>query len=635
MLENAKPLMGRYTYYLVIILSIRFVLVTYLSLMRYFNFDNYAFDLGIFNQAFYSGVHGNPFYETPDSLVIPSGNFLGTHFSVLMFLILPFYSIHPSPVTLLIINTSVITLGGIPIWLIAKYYGISDRISLIIVLLYCFNPSILALNFYDFHIESFFPAIIGMVYYSILTKRWYTYTIFTLLAFFTFGFGSVIVFFISLSFLAKGYYEKFRPNKSANGDSKNGWDKQRNILLLTLVSSVASFYIFETASIYFAGLQVTSSSAVSVTVGFIGEITSNINAKLLFWLIEFLSLSFIPLLSPLDLIGIIPWIVTTSLSHIPTYYSLGYQYGGAFVAPFLIIATIRSFSKIKRRQKSKIVLLSALVISIIIMPLNPIMQGQVSGIAYEDGLPLIISHHNKFLQETINLIPKNASVYTQNEIFPQVSSREMAYVFFTPKNPPDYVLADYSSGWANNQIWGTPSMKYWVPHLLSQHTYGILVWSDGVILLKKGYTGHILYQGPTNYTFGTSQMFQASGTGFHYNSSLGLKSNFFYGPYVHLPPGKYIGTLSLKTLPNSIFGMNVSVQSVFNSTSFVTLASIHITQENFSHPGSWEMVFFAFTLNYSESMYGLINVVGEQANGGPLYFNQLNLENTAPPENYS
>src|SRR5439155_1393373 len=108
----------------------------------------------------------------------------------------------------------------------------------------------------------------------------------------------------------------------------------------------------------------------------------------------------------------------------------------------LLFATIHGFGRIRNPGNARAVLACAIVVSAFLTPLNPLMQGALPGIAYEQGLP-IPNAHDAILHEVIALIPPHASVLTQNNLFPQVSGRSDVYLYRPSGNETiDYVLAD-------------------------------------------------------------------------------------------------------------------------------------------------------------------------------------------------
>lgn len=59
---------------------------SYFTILQHYSFRTHAWDLGIFNQAFWTTLYdGKFFYYTAELLVIPSGSFFGMHFSPILF----------------------------------------------------------------------------------------------------------------------------------------------------------------------------------------------------------------------------------------------------------------------------------------------------------------------------------------------------------------------------------------------------------------------------------------------------------------------------------------------------------------------------------------------------------------------
>lgn len=616
--------------------------------MRYFNFDTYAFDLGIFNQSFFTALHGKLFLETPDSLKIPSASFLGTHFSILMFFILPIYAIHPSPITLLILQNLILTLPIIPIWYAAKALKLQPKIGLIFVIIYACNPSILSTNMYDFHLEAFLPLFTSMLIYSILSKRWKLYAVSLFLTLATIDFGSIIAFFIAISYLCQYRLSFLKDNKIDSDRKSISWlsGNEPKILLLSIAVSIVTFYVFETLTTLFSGYSTTATSAVLVPFGFIGSVQQGLVQKIIYWILQFVVLGFTSFFSPVDLISIIPWLMASTLSHIVTYYIPGYQYAGAFVTIFLIIAAMKSFPTFKRKKVFKKLLLVGIILSIGLMPLNPLTQGHIQGMAYEDGLPLTVNDHNVELQRVINMIPANASVLTQNNIFPQLSSRNDAFVTANNTSFPQYILEDALSSWSDTKIWGTPSINYWLSYYLQTGNYGILYWEEGIVLLKYHYVGPIMKDGVTTYNYNPQNINLANGQKIggtlfntpdllYYNStSIG---NFFYGPYSPLLPGYYNASFFLKKTNYSNFSLNLTLYLINsqNLSQSDTLTQIKVTSNSLNNLNGIQPVNISFYISPEIAMNKLLHFVGSRAIGGPIYLNKVELTNIQPPTNFT
>lgn len=458
------------------------------ALMRFYTFRTYL-DLGIFDQAFSSTLRGQFFYETPDLAIIPSGSFLGTHFDPLVFLLLPLYAVRPGPETLLVLQTPFIALGAIPVYLISKELLRNDNISLCLAGVYLMNPAIQSLNLFDFHLEAFLPFFLGMSYYFLLKRRWKPYFLFLAFSLITIEFASIIIVAMSVASLLSN---RERLMNALSGP-RNLLAKENlsfSIPLFTILFAFGEFYFSLAMSGIVAG---THASPLTLLAGFVPDfqqwIAAGLGYKMVFWVILCGNLLFLPLRAPTKALLAVPWFFVTIITTNPVYYFVGYQYAGAFVAPYLIIASVHGLHAFGRALNAKRLLISLftgiILFSLIATPLSPWAQHNVSGIVYEDGLPIPTSH-DAVIYEIVRLIPSNASILTQNDLFTHFSSRPNAYLYIPNNNTEvTFILADSTSRMYTLQLFGHESLSQVVPRAESSGLYAEIVIRDGVILLQK------------------------------------------------------------------------------------------------------------------------------------------------------
>jgi uncharacterized membrane protein len=613
--------------------------MSYVVLERFQAFQTNAFDLGIFNQAFTTALHGRLFFETPDQHVIVSGSFLGTHFNLLMFLLLPIYAILPYAQTLLVLQTGVIALGAVPIYLVSRKILKSQKLPLVMAGIYLVNPFILNLNLFDFHLEAFLPFFLGMFYYYYLVANWRGYSLFLALSLITVEFASVLVVAICLAHAIRSISLSRKDRHLISSEINRS---RALILLSTAIIAAVTFYVV----LFLSGiLSGNSSSVQAILSGFVSPSSSIqvIYQKSEFWALPIVILMFLPLLAPSQLVVVAPYFAVTVLgSASSTSYSLGYQYAGAFVVPFLILATIFSLQKLRaRRINLGGLMIGVLLFSLVTSPFSPLVQGKISGIAYNEGFPIVTSH-DEILDEAIGLIPAGASVLTQNNLFPQVSNRADAYVYLTNENTPiQYVLADSTSPWYTDKIWGTQSMSYWLPHYISTGGYGVVVNDDGVTLLEANYTGSPTLTGSTTYLYNyhsldlysgseVSMHNSLSGTVFLHASSDENGVTFWFGPYASLPPGRYAATFSLMTSATTIGSLDLQVSNTVNATYSSSLAQEEINQTSFTSPYTWSEFTLTFQYTPQQALAGTLEFKGGDAVGGPFYLDYVQVAYLGP-----
>jgi len=151
-----------------IALSLIYTLIfSYVTILRYYAFEATGWDLGIFMQVMWNTVHGRLFYYTYELSVVPSGNFLALHFSPILLLVAPFYALFPRAETLLILQSSALGFGAIPLYLLAKKVLNQRLIALTLATVYLLYPPLQGINWFDFHPEAFLVPLLLLVYYAV------------------------------------------------------------------------------------------------------------------------------------------------------------------------------------------------------------------------------------------------------------------------------------------------------------------------------------------------------------------------------------------------------------------------------------------------------------------------------------
>ncbi|MEG3882103.1 DUF2079 domain-containing protein [Microcoleus sp. herbarium7] len=137
-----------------------FVLCLLLTLHRYYSF--YAtYDQGIFNQLFWNGTRGHLFESSLSSALsanvvhdnqLPEVFYyrLGQHFTPALMLWLPIYSLFPSPVTLTVLQVTLITAAGGVLYALARHY-LEPRLSATIVVSYYAANAVIGPTLGNFH----------------------------------------------------------------------------------------------------------------------------------------------------------------------------------------------------------------------------------------------------------------------------------------------------------------------------------------------------------------------------------------------------------------------------------------------------------------------------------------------------
>lgn len=140
-------LVGAYIYRIGILTNITHIRMTTMSS-----------DLAEYDNLFYNALHGHPFRSPAIAGHLEDWNTLQGHAEFSLYMLLPFYAISPGAHALLWIQTAIVALTAIPVFLLAevrlgRFAGVCFAVA------YLFMPAVQQPNFYDFH---FTP--LGMFY---------------------------------------------------------------------------------------------------------------------------------------------------------------------------------------------------------------------------------------------------------------------------------------------------------------------------------------------------------------------------------------------------------------------------------------------------------------------------------------
>ena len=161
---SKKHIMLFYSIFAVICISF----ISIITCIRYFTFKTPIYDFGIFAQMFdYMKKTGLP-YTT-----LERNEFLShfkVHISPILYLILPFYILFPSPYTIQIAQAIAIALGLIPLFLLCKQYNLSNGQTVVTGLLYILYPALSGGAMNDFHENCFLTVCLLFVLYALEKK---------------------------------------------------------------------------------------------------------------------------------------------------------------------------------------------------------------------------------------------------------------------------------------------------------------------------------------------------------------------------------------------------------------------------------------------------------------------------------
>jgi len=430
------------------------IIFSALTILRYDAFRACAWDLGIFTQSLWTTLNANKFfYHTCELFVNPSGSFFGVHFSPILFVVLPFYWIAARPETLLVLQSFVLPLAAVPIYKLAKEYAGGRAVGLMFAAAYLIYPATQYVNLFDFHVQSFLPLFFSFTIYYLTNENWSKYFFFMLLALSCEEHAAWATF-------AMGIYIAWKHRTqlvSAVRRRKPQW----NMLLVPLLTMAVSgvwywFTLWQRDTFFptnpaalpeflgapnFSILGAKNPIEIPVLVflrplNAIQSLAYDGQIKLLYLLLLFGPLAFFSFRAPSALIPATPWLGFALLSQTQAHHVFGHQYE-TYVVSFIFAAATFGLAKYQRKAPSQkrvcsflkksarphYIATASLIFFLVVSPMSPVVS-----FLFPDYFSISTGIHERLLSETINLVPPNASILTQNNIFPYVSHRVDAYV---------------------------------------------------------------------------------------------------------------------------------------------------------------------------------------------------------------
>ena len=448
-----------------------FLYLSWAALTRHNTFHSKAWDLAIFAQLIHNFKNG-VFFECN---VRGLSNIFADHFTPIIYVFSPLLYVWNDPSRLLlIIQALFITLGAIPVYLLASKKSGSRTASIGIACVYLFLPTLQFINLADFH-----PVVLAI---PILLSAWYAWECRKYLLMYVFVFLAMMCqeevwILIGSMGLFLALFERER--KHGIILTILGWGGFIALVLWFFPifrGGEEYFYLHRYAYLGSSGAEIIRNLILHPTL-WLGKIFSS--RVLMFIILMLLPVGFLPLWRPKYLLMLLPTLLYSALSNEPLQTSIFAQYAASYV-PFLMIASIygmvsfaagseKSQLNAALRSVSSTVFIGALACNIFFSPLP-------HGYAYQES-QVIKEFAYEIIKEAITLIPENVKVSVGSKFASHLIRRELFLI-------PDYGKADYIV--FDLDDYHDPKTGEKIRELLSQSGWELKYYKLNVLVLKRG-----------------------------------------------------------------------------------------------------------------------------------------------------
>jgi uncharacterized membrane protein len=541
---------------------------TYFAFERLASFNASIDDLGWFNQVYWVTTHGGPLTWATSS----QKNFHATYpwQEATLWVVVPAYALFPGPQTLLVAQSIVVPLAAIPVYLLARQYGTGPWTAFGFSALYLLNYQVESGVLNDFHVQAFFPLAFFAMVLAYERRARVVFVAFAILAMLVNPLTLLVVLAFLIGQLVRIAGSPFALRKIVATLSR--WVRGPSVEVVVFALCIAAL-LLETLVGEVSGYHLTETT----TVGSSGPYSSTVATRLIYLGMTFLPFLGAVMLSWETLITAVPLFGYLAVGNAKVFQFFGTQDAFTFltVALWGLLVFTRNYclsrpalvgrpeprprvsSPTARLHPYRVAapLIACLLISsglfLSFSPISPVndQPGYLTRVNENPSQILDVTPADHFLQQTIALVPENASVLTQNNIV-QLSGRgDFNWAYPTKPGPIDplnysVIVADDSDE-HSAQYWYS-FLRPYVITAVDSGEYGVFSLGYGILGLERGFSGPPLLAGPMAYNARSLPLFSGEYVGSVAVHPAGSDFAFWYGPYVDLPPGNYSATFQLR-----------------------------------------------------------------------------------------
>lgn len=472
----------------------------YLSL-RYQTFLLYGGDFGDYVHLFSTTVHGTGFLQQA-KFRAGLDSYWGAHFAVTLLGLVPVFALFQTPYTLLAAQSLALATSVSVLWFVARSQLADDRVAGLVVVSYVLNPYLWSAWGNGFYEQAVLPVLVFGTYHAYRKRSFHAFLGGVVLIALTNEFATLMLG----GFLAGLALAAFRRNRLL-GERRIFVIGFAIVVAVKFVSGVVISSLNDTPGIPMASLAsplapVIEGPRTTVTT-LLGTVASNPDLLLELFTLN-LSGKVIGLFFVLTPVFFVAVLDETTLGALAPFLIFGwlfagksgyYQFAGhypLYVLPFLYVGLLRVLDRLSITVPSRELFAQVTVLLLVI-------SAGVGVVALQGpfGLGEIQApgERNRLVDEAIDTVPRDATLVTQNDVYPLVSARPTARYVAAPAQferyqdqhgvvRPDYVLVDHHS-----TFWSKKLTEGFGDRLGTE--YGRYRAEGGIVLWKRGYEGPV------------------------------------------------------------------------------------------------------------------------------------------------
>jgi uncharacterized membrane protein len=460
---------------------------SYHTIVHHRNVLSTSLDLGLEENVIWNALHSGALFKTTP-YGGPTGNLLGEHAAYLSYVIAPFYALHQSAETILVIQSLLIGGAAIPLYLVARKY-LGPWLSCLVAVWYVFYPPLHGSNLYDFHYPPLAPFFLWFTLYFVLSHRPIRAFIFAVLTL-------SVREDISLGLVICGLFLMLTNRRARSGFylalAGAVYFISMKLVIMPIQRGGHEAFIHQYAGLVPEGSHGFSGVMKTVLGNPVFTLKTVLEHDKLVYLLEiFLPLAFFPLRRTLGLLCCVPGFLFTLLSTgYRPLYQISFQYTAHWTS-YLFIATIANLAWLgqiatrrgRAGQAWRRAWIAAISLGMLVMSyqLGALLQHHTTrggfGV-YHFGTTPEDWERRKNVRALLAMVPKKAKICAVETVVPQVSNRAFAYTLRMGVADADYVLFNVSLG---------GDEKSRLMEVLPDGTFGVVAEQGEYVLIQRGH----------------------------------------------------------------------------------------------------------------------------------------------------
>lgn len=441
-----------------------FAFIAGLTSLRYLQYYSPNFDFGIFSNMFYH--MRSDLTQTVSCERDAVMSHFDVHISPIYYLMLPFYALVPSPVTLLVVQAAAIACGVIPLCRMAKRRGLKPVVTVLLAAAYLAYPAFTGGCFYDLHENKLLPVLILSMVCCYESKRFLPAFLFAALTLLVKEDAPVYVAVLGLYLVL----------------DRRDWRRGAALFFGAVVYFVFAVFLldsFGTGAMTWRYANISDSGLTGVICAVFTDpmrvMAECLTAeKLVFLLQMMLPLLFLPLMTkrPARLILLIPLILVNLMTDYQYQYSVRFQYTYGSGA-LLFYAAVLNLSDLPEQTGYRLLCGASAAAMLLFTSVD---------VPYTS---LIVSYRNSAetrasIGDALALIPADASVAADTFFVPHLAKRDLIFEY-PSANETDYLVFDlrFGSEEKNEQKIAAAYAKGYQLVAQTEHAVAVFKLADG------------------------------------------------------------------------------------------------------------------------------------------------------------